>query len=392
MYSLMVVDDEPIILNGISDAVKVSGLPLKTIQTAASAQEALLQLEKSPCDIMLSDIRMPDMDGLKMVSQAKEIWPQMRVIFLTGYQDFEYARAALRLNSDDFLIKPCADSILVDAIAKVISSLDKEWLQRFEMQWRETNAPKEEWAPEQPVRMIFMSYTADEERVEQEELHKGLSGMLIKMLNPYCRALRIKKKTNTTFLTVQPSIEAKHWENVAMKILEEIQSFFLEQLDSGMAIGLSREVSFEDSKKMLEQWLQQYGRQEQYGSLVLMQEEAKENRIESINYVVRAIHDYVRDNPQKDLSLGALAWRFHMNPSYLSRIFHQETGLPLSEYILQVRLDAARKLLLQTHMKIYEIAEKTGFGTPGYFTKVFHKAENISPKNYRIDKGWTDEK
>ena len=112
MYSLMIVDDEEI----IRDAVSASPLPLKSIRIAPSAWEALEMLERSPCDIILSDIRMPDMDGLEMVERAKKIWPETRVIFLTGYQDFEYARKALRLNSDDFLLKPVPDEKLIEVI------------------------------------------------------------------------------------------------------------------------------------------------------------------------------------------------------------------------------------------------------------------------------------
>ena len=116
MYSLLIVDDEEIILNGIKDAVSSSALPLKSVRTASSAKDALKMLMKDPCDIIVSDIRMPDMDGLEMAEQAKRIWPETRIIFLTGYQDFEYVRKALRLNSDDYLLKPVSDEKLTEVI------------------------------------------------------------------------------------------------------------------------------------------------------------------------------------------------------------------------------------------------------------------------------------
>lgn len=124
MYSLLIVDDEEIILNGIKDAVSSSALPLKSVRTASSAKSALKMLMKDPCDIIVSDIRMPDMDGLEMAEQAKRIWPETRIIFLTGYQDFEYVRKALRLNSDDYLLKPVSDEKLTEVIGNVISKLD----------------------------------------------------------------------------------------------------------------------------------------------------------------------------------------------------------------------------------------------------------------------------
>lgn len=81
MYSILIVDDEEIILNGIKDAVTASALPLKTVQTAASADTALQMLVKDPCDILVTDIRMPDMDGLEMAERARQIWPETRIIF-----------------------------------------------------------------------------------------------------------------------------------------------------------------------------------------------------------------------------------------------------------------------------------------------------------------------
>lgn len=131
MYSLLIVDDEEIILNGIKDAVSSSALPLKSVRTASSAKDALKMLMKDPCDIIVSDIRMPDMDGLEMAEQAKRIWPETRIIFLTGYQDFEYVRKALRLNSDDYLLKPVSDEKLTEVIGNVISKLDSLWMERF---------------------------------------------------------------------------------------------------------------------------------------------------------------------------------------------------------------------------------------------------------------------
>ncbi|MDE7043645.1 MAG: helix-turn-helix transcriptional regulator, partial [Acetatifactor sp.] len=65
-------------------------------------------------------------------------------------------------------------------------------------------------------------------------------------------------------------------------------------------------------------------------------------------------------------------------------------GQPLSEYILQVRITLAKRLLEETELKIYEIAEKTGFCTPGYFTRVFRGAEGRSPKAYRLAAGWQE--
>lgn len=386
MYSLMIVDDEEIILNGISDAVKVSGLPFKDIRKAQSAREALEKLSCAPCDILVTDISMPGQNGLEMVREAKRIWPDLRVLFLTGYQDFEYAREALRLGSDDFLIKPLADEKLLEAIIRVVAQLDKEWMHRFEMR-RDNPAVKEKpdsfW---KSCRLIFLRYddSIREFRMGKMELQESLCSMLERTLAYYCRNLEFLPQPHCTVLRIELK---ESWEvagSAIHKMLEEIQSFFLEQLDIEMTVAVSGETSLREAERVIARGCERIAEGGRYGKLFLLEEETK---AEESNYMIQAIQDFIRLHPEGDLSLGALSERFHINPSYLSRIFHQETGQPLSEHILQLRMKLARQLLKETDAKIYEIAEQTGFGTSGYFTKVFQKHEHMSPRHYRIRQG-----
>ncbi len=116
MYSILIVDDESIILEGLSEVILASDLPFKEVKTAGSAKSALELFSKTPFDIILSDISMPEMDGLSMVEETRKIWPGTSVIFLTGYQDFEYARRAIKLGSVDYLLKPIMDEQLISVL------------------------------------------------------------------------------------------------------------------------------------------------------------------------------------------------------------------------------------------------------------------------------------
>ncbi len=416
MYSLMIVDDEEIILNGIGDVVRASGLPLRTVQTARSAGEALALLAENPCDILLTDIRMPDMDGLEMVGRAKNLWPDIRVIFLTGYQDFEYARAALRLDSDDFLVKPAPDKKLLEAIERVIVALDKAWMGRFLSHGGEASRAMEDGNSVlrgREVRLIFLKMDVHSARIPEREIWEGLQNMLERVLKHDYSRISFGRYREGNYVVRLPEDREAHREQEAgasshgqavpsigrgdlsvevriRRALEEIQSFFLEQLDVGMSIGISEKTSVEEENVWYVRWEEMCG--SDYGKLFVMEEGCEEQGTAAGgNYVVYAIQAYVRENPEKDLSLGALSERFRLNPSYLSRIFSQETGQPLSEYILQIRIALAKKLLEETGLKVYEIAEKTGFGTPGYFTRVFRGAEGRSPKAYRLASGWQEE-
>ena len=236
MYSILIVDDETILLEGIKEVIEESDLPFKEIRTASSAQEALAMHEQTPFDILLSDISMPQMDGLIMAEHMKEIYPYMEVKM-----------------------------------------------------------------------MILISHRSGWD----------------------------------------------NWIELAGKMINQVQE------------------------------------REEFGALCTYEERTESDEASSEeaggNMLMYKVRDYIRQNPGMDLSLGRLAFQFHINPSYLSRSFHQTIQSPLSSYIAQVRMERAKQLLTETDERIYEIAQKVGFDTQGYFTKVFNRMVGMSPKEYRMN-------
>ncbi|CAH0119345.1 MULTISPECIES: response regulator [unclassified Paenibacillus] len=98
---------------------------------------------------------------------------------------------------------------------------------------------------------------------------------------------------------------------------------------------------------------------------------------------IRKIKEYVQANPEGDLSLQTLSELVHLNPAYLSRLFKQETKSNLSDYITEVRIERAKHLLLQTELKIYDIARLSGYQSPKHFMLVFKQQTGLSPTAYR---------
>lgn len=127
MYRLLIVDDEPVIVEGLATMLGASDLPFKEIKLAYSASEALAYFEESMYDIVLADIRMPKMNGLQMVEIIKKKSPPCKIIFLSGYSDFEYARQALKSGASDYLLKPIEDEAVIASLQKVIHELEKEY-------------------------------------------------------------------------------------------------------------------------------------------------------------------------------------------------------------------------------------------------------------------------
>ncbi|MBD2845686.1 response regulator [Paenibacillus sp. IB182496] len=125
MYRVLIVDDEPEIRMGLRLKVDWEALGLEVAAEASHGEEALRVLEQTEVDILITDMSMPVMDGRLLMDTCRERYPQLRLIVVTGYEDFEYARAAIRNQARDYLLKPVARSELAAVLEKVKRELDE---------------------------------------------------------------------------------------------------------------------------------------------------------------------------------------------------------------------------------------------------------------------------
>lgn len=124
MYKALVVDDERIIRQGIRMAVPWERLGIGEVFIAASGQEAFEIFKKELPDIMITDIRMTEVTGLELISNIREMNKNMKIIVLTGYDSFDYARECLRMRVEEFLLKPVDEDYLIKTIEKLVKDLD----------------------------------------------------------------------------------------------------------------------------------------------------------------------------------------------------------------------------------------------------------------------------
>ncbi|WP_409342888.1 response regulator [Paenibacillus sp. MBLB4367] len=126
MYKIMVVDDEAIVREGIKERISWAEHGFKLTGDYANGREALEAIERDKPDIVLSDICMPQMDGLELTRHIQGRYPFIKVIILTGHDDFDYAQQALRLKAYDFILKPITANELRTLLDKLKLELDEE--------------------------------------------------------------------------------------------------------------------------------------------------------------------------------------------------------------------------------------------------------------------------
>ncbi|MCR5268247.1 MAG: response regulator [Lachnospiraceae bacterium] len=123
MYKVVIIDDEPIIVEGLSKAVDWKSLNCTVAGCAPDGQKGIELIRNVEPDIVISDICMPGLNGLKMIAALRSEYPRMQITILTGYREFEYAREAISLGVTRFLLKPSKMDELQEAIRAMCEKL-----------------------------------------------------------------------------------------------------------------------------------------------------------------------------------------------------------------------------------------------------------------------------
>lgn len=126
MYKVLLVDDERIILDGISRMVEWSCFDTELIGTARNGVEAFEFIKNQVPDIVVSDIRMPVMDGLELVAKVHAVYPHIRFVLLSGFSEFDYANRAMKYGVKHYLLKPTNEESIGEALSEIVTELKQE--------------------------------------------------------------------------------------------------------------------------------------------------------------------------------------------------------------------------------------------------------------------------
>lgn len=255
MLTLAIIDDEDRIRRGFEKILERIDVPNRLVGSFGSSLEALERIAALPAgslDVVVTDIRMPEMDGLQLVSRLRRIHPDLKFIILSGHGNFEYARQAIRYGVVEYMLKP------VDV--------------------------------------------------------KELEGILRKFCHEDERPASISG----------------------------------EEISSGRPLPV--EVPCD----------------------------------RAVHRIARKVKDMIDSQYQRDITLQELADAVAFSPSHLSRLFHREEGITISDYIAQVRMTKARQLLeFHPEMKIFEVARWVGYETQEHFCRQFKKNYGVTPKGFK---------
>lgn len=170
MYKALVVDDEKMIRMGIKMTVPWESMGISEVFTAASGQEGLEILEKEKPQILITDIQMTQMTGLELIAKIRQDNDELKVIVLTGYDVFDYARQCIHMRVDDFLLKPVDEDVLIATIQRLVDELnDKKEKLHEEKKQRRILGVEQQRQLETDLNTLIYQESIDQERLEKLE-------------------------------------------------------------------------------------------------------------------------------------------------------------------------------------------------------------------------------
>lgn len=126
MYKVFIADDEVWIVFALKKLIQKSGLPFQVVGEAGDGVTALEEMTESPVDVLFTDIRMPGYDGIELLKKMSEKKLETKVVFISGYAEFEYAQSALQLGAVDYLLKPVSQERLEEVLERLLILFDDD--------------------------------------------------------------------------------------------------------------------------------------------------------------------------------------------------------------------------------------------------------------------------
>ena len=201
MYKVMLVDDEYMILEGLKQIIPWSELGFEVVKTAKRGQEALDYLNENEVDLLITDVTMPKMSGIDLVRQVRKLYPHLRVLILSGYQEFEYVKQGMELGVKGYLVKPVNKAELAEKVTQIKGELEEEELLDLKKEfYYETMIQK--WLNDEINEDEFFSFL-------DELNHTVNSAYSVLIINQYDSNISLKsyaKKYNQPFIIQNDSL------------------------------------------------------------------------------------------------------------------------------------------------------------------------------------------
>lgn len=413
MQKILLVDDEDLEIHGLLAMIRTFDLPVEVCATAHSGREGLLLAREKQPSIILTDLRMPQMSGTEMMRQLKAEDHPAQFIIISAYEDFEAARMGMELGTCAYLLKPVKRNELYRALSRCCAHQDPE----RPFVTASTPYPKSLYPPTEE-RMIRQALSSSEEKInallsagdtrrqfenrlfavavlertstDERDMYDYADalGHFAKQLSAPCPVV-IDKAQGALVITAPSFMEESVFLDSLSQTADQLLKLFSDFGENDLYIGISDiSGSFLTLSSLYQQGLAALEKRHHFNlSRVYfydhMDDLASGDRVRSDDSTVLKIQRIIQRDYAQPLSIDGIAEKLFLSASHMRRLFKNNTGMTVMEYVECIRMERARKLLSDSQYKAHRVGNMVGYENPSYFNVVFKKHYGMAPGEYR---------
>lgn len=360
MYRILIIDDEPWSRKVVLQLGAWNELNLEVVGEAEDGNHGLELIKGLKPDIVITDMKMPGINGIELLKNVKELYPDIKLIVMSGYDDFEYLRQAIRSRAMEYLLKP----IDPDELNAVLRQCIRELVER-----------------DSRVDLATMLTDAKGQNLLEEylALRRQIKWHMVEMNRPMLLRLF---ETLTEFLNSHfgdngnAYLKQQLKRDLLLLINEGISEFQME--GKGLDEASQHDLVKEGDGSTIQEMIQRI-----YMAISSILDTVEAYRKNRSRMDVQEIQLFIDRNFSEQISLESIAQQFFISKEHLSRIFKAYAGENMTDYILRKRMERARKLILEDGASIRDAAELSGYSDIPYFYRVFKKHFGITPGELR---------
>ncbi|WP_186438174.1 response regulator transcription factor [Cohnella terricola] len=352
MFTLIVIEDEYWTRELIKQFVHDSNLGIQIIGEEENGEDGFSLIRERKPDIVITDMNMPHMNGVELLKKLEQHHPEIKLIVLSGHDDFVYTKQAIRSGVIEYLLKPLDKESLKQALLACLVRITKE---------RTGRAASSIIVLPSDVLNIVVQH----KRNVRTFVNLGNSDAIRQALTECFEQLKSKIEENSY----------QWW-----RIYQE----FLKELEECMSLaGTEMKEAFEDDRLLHGEQARPMTGAEAHEKLTTLYDIAL-GHIDALRKAkkkidLKEIQQYINVHYKEPISLEKLAVRFYVSKEYLSKAYKSQIGENIMDNITRLRMEAAKEAILDGRLPINHIATSVGYSDASYFHKVFKKYYGMSP-------------
>ncbi|MEL7565347.1 MAG: response regulator [Dehalobacterium sp.] len=363
MVNVIIIDDDPLEGEAIGFLLKKERPHVKMIGQALSGTKGIDLAKKSKPDIAFVDVQMPGLNGITTTELLKKAQPEIKVIMISAYDNPEYIQNAYKIGACNYLLKPVRPKEFITVMDRLCDDLTVVPVHnRIEREQKEIDIPKT---------------TAILNNEKIEPLHIQLALQILtgdihtchELTNAFMQKIFASTQGNTALIRARSKDMINSVIYFISKRFSNLEAINL--LHNSFLKGLDAAQSLNEVENCFRVFIET--------SLIFFNPNLTDPGYE----LVSQAKSFIQSHFNKDITLESVSKSIHLSPFYLSRLFKEKAGINFMDYLIEVRLEKAKLLLLTTNDTIDSIARKIGYSGGNYFSRLFTNRFNIKPSEYR---------